>query len=74
MLMLGKYGAKGLAEKKHFERQFGHNRVDLGLRTGPARRSARNPAGSGLAMSAKQKRCCRSIGKAAANGSSIAKA
>lgn len=50
MLMLGKYRAKGLAEKKHFERQFGHNRVDLGLRTGPARRSAGNPAGSGLAM------------------------
>jgi uncharacterized protein len=44
--MLGKYRAKGLAEKKHFERQFGHNRVDLGLRTGPARRSA----GSSLAM------------------------
>lgn len=48
--MLGKYRAKGLAEKKHFERQFGHNRVDLGLRTGPARGSAGNAAGSGLAM------------------------
>jgi uncharacterized protein len=52
MLMLGKYRAKGLAEKKHFERQFGHNRVDLGLRTGPARRSA----GSLLAVSGQHKR------------------
>src|SRR5262245_66032465 len=46
MLMLGKYRAKGVTEKKHFDRQFGHNRVDLGLRTGPPRR----PDGSSPAM------------------------
>jgi hypothetical protein len=54
--MLGKYKAKGPAEKKHFERQFGHNRVDLGLATRRAPRPAGLAAASGLAMAGQSKR------------------
>ncbi len=53
--MIGKYRAKGLAEKKHFERQFGHNRVDLVLRCGKERLCAGNPTGGGLAMPGQDK-------------------